>query len=138
MAHGYRLRGLGQRGAVPGGALPTTTVTTLPARGAQYQTVVPTRTGSSTPGVMPTLPVAQQGYVLGTVSSASTGSSSSTPGQQPSCPLLTYWNSATGKCVSLPTPAGSTASQSSATTSYLPLLLIGAGVVLVMVLMSHR
>lgn len=132
---GWRaLRGLGQRGAVPGGALPTTTTTTttgttLPARGASYQTVVPTRTGA---GLATQVPA---GGRTGTVNySLATTTYNSTV--TPNCPALTYWNSVTGKC-SATTSGASAASAGSTATSYLPWIL-GAGVVLVLIFMSQK
>lgn len=146
----------------------TTTGTTLPARGAQYQTVVPTRTGG---GLTTQVPAGRGG--------------SQTLTQTPTCAAGTYWDAATGVCIvpgttpsatSVPVtisvqpatsvtvqpsscsanqtyiPPGSAYTagpnagqvtltgdcQNNPTTNYVPWILGGAAVVLVVILIARR
>lgn len=151
---GFRLirGGLGQRGAVPTGAgLPATTVSSLPARGAIYQTVVPQRVGG---GLTTTLPARLPS--VGTTPPTTTTPTPPTT-TAPTCPIGSYWNSATNVCVTpgaqLYSPGGTitpncptgmtwdpTSGCVTATTtrSYLPWILGGAAIVVLIVLMAKR
>ena len=142
--------GLG-RGPAPGGTtLPTSgpSAGTLPARGGVYQTTPPARTGAGLTPVLPhRLPAA------GTPQTSQPPAATSAP----ACVTGTYWDVTSQTCIpqsvqtyaNLPTapvtppcPTGTsidpTSGQCVTTTSYLPWILGGAGVVILIVLLARR
>lgn len=114
----------------------TATQTTLPARGAQYQTVVPQRTGTGMRTALPAGRLPSAGTTAATAAQGSTpavqlytqpgagGSTATVP-----CPVGTTYDPTTGACISTTTTT---------TTTYWPWIVGGAVVVVIILIAARR